>query len=489
MEPLPDSKRPRIEEYYGNQNRISANSAITLHFVVGKSVIFTSHPQFTHQVFGEKEEICTSATRELFKIDIYVNVSDLSQVVHVLCPKEETDQLSAKLIPRVPANSVIDFIHTNDDRFGDISTIVDTFRNNAELNLPTIPLISVPLGQNLGSFEADSGEVFEFYLSSHKVAGTSALVSNAEKLAVWYIETADGVSFEDDKWEVLLCYKREGQVNSGADDTSSEFNYSVRNHQYSLAGYMTLYSFSNPFAGSKLRICQALVLPSMQRRGLGHQMMICLYRYIAQSRQQVVEITVEDPCEGFSALRDLVDTKWCITHMDELMTAFQTSSLGELTPQEKGQLPSRNTKLYSFLQYVHHHHVSGGFTKNLCTKFASILRVTLAQFRFSMDALCLLFIRQQGHLLKGNSDSDASVPIADRNDVSSDKENSSSAASSATMKNFRIQMKRSLLKENPELKLLPDKEQVQKELLILYNEEYQRALKVVENSIITRLFE
>ena len=68
------------------------------------------------------------------------------------------------------------------------------------------------------------------------------------------------------------------------------------------SGYITLYSFQNPFAGTRVRICQALILPSFQRRGLGRELMWHVYN-IVYNRPEVSEITVEDPCPGFQALR------------------------------------------------------------------------------------------------------------------------------------------------------------------------------------------
>ena len=353
MDSLPESKRPRVEEYYCDKNKFSANSVITLHFVCDRSVICTSHPQFTHQVF-EKEEIFSSATDEMFKIDIYVDVNDLTQEVYVLCPKEEVEDVRSKLVPRVPTDCHIHFSHE--------------LPENMDKVLPrSVPDVVKPFGEKVGCFIDDSkDEVYEFFLSSHKIAGTSSLVSNAEKLAVWYIETADAVDFSDDKWEVLLCYKR-------LPATGQPDGYS-----YSIAGYMTLYSFSNPFAGSKIRVCQVLVMPSVQRRGIGRQMMLCLYDYILKVRTDVVEITVEDPCEGFALMRDVVDVEWSIACLDELLSAFRFE-LGELTPSEESKplpLSPDMKKLYQFLEYVQQKYVTGAFTKALCVKFSAVVKVT-----------------------------------------------------------------------------------------------------------------
>ena len=94
-------------------------------------------------------------------------------------------------------------------------------------------------------------------------------------------------------------------------------------------------------------------------------------------------------------------------------------------------------------------------------------------------------------MLKSTENVEINTPnnVAIANNNSSNKENAPSSSGNTDMfKSFRAQMKRNLLKENPELKLLKDKEQIQKELSLLYNEEHQRVLKVVDNKIISKLF-
>lgn len=72
---------------------------------------------------------------------------------------------------------------------------------------------------------------------------------------------------------------------------------------------MTLFSFLNPIHGCKLRVCQALILPSYQGSGLGKELLLHVYRSNQQNRE-IAELTVEDPCPGFQALRDAVDLEW-----------------------------------------------------------------------------------------------------------------------------------------------------------------------------------
>lgn len=65
--------------------------------------------------------------------------------------------------------------------------------------------------------------------------------------------------------------------------------------------------------GTKLRVCQALIAPFVQHRGLGRELLLCVYR-LAAARPGVSEVTVEDPCPAFQALRDRVDFDWYLQH-------------------------------------------------------------------------------------------------------------------------------------------------------------------------------
>jgi GNAT superfamily N-acetyltransferase len=140
----------------------------------------------------------------------------------------------------------------------------------------------------------------------------------------------DSVDFTDERWEVLYLYNTniDSVSNVGDNSISSsgsnsmissklindnvQGRYPIRN----FAGYMTLFTFHNPFLGSKIRVCQVLVLPHMQGRGLGREMLLAVYR-LAQSRENVTEVTVEDPCPAFERLRDAVDCEWALLHIHQ----------------------------------------------------------------------------------------------------------------------------------------------------------------------------
>ena len=153
---------------------------------------------------------------------------------------------------------------------------------------------------------------FEMHLASAKDAGAQELLLKAELIAKWYIETADSVNFADERWEVLNLHRKDSTGIVEVDKSAADSEIFT----YSFAGYMTLFTFNNPFLGSKIRVCQAFVLPHMQGRGLGRMMLLAVYQ-LAKSRPSIVEVTVEDPAPAFEKLRDSTDCEWALMHLQE----------------------------------------------------------------------------------------------------------------------------------------------------------------------------
>lgn len=100
---------------------------------------------------------------------------------------------------------------------------------------------------------------------------------------MWYIETADSVDFSDNRWEVLFLVQTPAAECSGKHLNNSTDDGSVHVAKLSyhvdevLVGYFTLFSFRNPFAGCKIRICQALIFPPYQSKGFGKELLHATY--------------------------------------------------------------------------------------------------------------------------------------------------------------------------------------------------------------------
>ena len=217
---------------------------------------------------------------------------------------------------------------------------------------------------------------------------------------------------------------------------------------------MTLFSFLNPIHGCKLRVCQALILPSYQGSGLGKELLLHVYRSNQQNRE-IAELTVEDPCPGFQALRDAVDLEWYM----HIHSNMEKSNGDESEDQNKTRSADDLSKR---------------------------LKITKAQATFVLEALEYIHVvNSVASKVAPSTLLEAAVvdPVPVDRDGDGDREaKRSRTAASVPWKqleadrlyvDFRLRVKRRLLKGNPDLKTLP-KPEMQSELAELFHEEQLR---------------
>ena len=75
-----------------------------------------------------------------------------------------------------------------------------------------------------------------------------------------------------------------------------------------LVGYATAYTFTNPFLTGRqklLRLAQLVVLPAWQRQGHGFELLRVLHNI--NEKEDYLEFNVEAPCRGMTLLRDKFD--------------------------------------------------------------------------------------------------------------------------------------------------------------------------------------
>ena len=78
-------------------------------------------------------------------------------------------------------------------------------------------------------------------------------------------------------------------------------------------GYCTAYPFYCWPENTRMRISQFLVLPPYKQRGHGSKLYQTIYD-IFKARSEICEITVEDPNEEFSDMRDKNDIRYLLEH-------------------------------------------------------------------------------------------------------------------------------------------------------------------------------
>lgn len=313
-----------------------------------RKLLFAGPPEYTHQLF-ENEEISflspsslislSNCSSPLLRIDIAID-QQLRHWISFPCwlDQIEKELLLSSIKPALPSDSIVIDKNGKEQPLlnagsGECKVCerkeVISPREAVEFSAMALP------GKEVYSFEK-SGRRYSVRLASSDDSAASVLLQRAEKVAMWYIETADSIDFQSDpRWEVLLLFRVDEEDgdntttttttinsttanpcntggNSGQDNPSSRSSDSTAGREVFLfAGYMTLFTFNNPIFGAKLRICQALLLPPFQQRGLGLVLLQQCYR-IGMEREGVAEINVEDPAPVFKRLRDKNDFLWLL---------------------------------------------------------------------------------------------------------------------------------------------------------------------------------
>lgn len=160
--------------------------------------------------------------------------------------------------------------------------------------------------------------------------GFESYHENMQTFLLWFIDAASYIDVDDRKWDYFVIYERstDGQNGSGA----------PHQHIYYFVGYATVYRYYAYPNKTRPRISQFLILPPFQRKNLGARLLQVIYNCYA-SDSSIMDITVEDPSEEFSRLRDYVDCKNCMElksfHESELKKGFSEDMFQEACTKYK----------------------------------------------------------------------------------------------------------------------------------------------------------
>jgi histone acetyltransferase 1 len=222
------------------------------------------------------------------------------------------DDILKQLSTAVPP---ISSVRLNGTEFSSPDAPIDKSSNNGDcayVDFPAIGHLKRKYERNI----KETSQEAEFFITLARGSDkrASKYHKSVQKLARWFIETADDVDIsgktdgyeEGGFWSVMYLFRAHC-----TDDESS--NNETPKIRYSLAGYFTLFYFHAPFKkpdpGIVVRICQALILPPYQRAGHATDLMTEVYTHSDDciDGMQIVEINVEDPAPAFVALRDSFD--------------------------------------------------------------------------------------------------------------------------------------------------------------------------------------
>jgi hypothetical protein len=419
-----------------------ANDVIDVVFMDADDEEYADQPEYTHQLFDDEKIDFLADEEEEFKISVNIRCRDLAHLVtlpHLSGNTEKVQQLQLKLQTGIPEDSLIHVLSHNDEsRDVKYPKKLEEFSKGGlerpiKMQKDASGKVKGP-GKLVHTFSRPNAETgntdqFELYLATHADEGATALLHRAEYVSKWYIETADSVDFSDDRWEVLFLFKR----------------FNDADNSLSFSGYFTLFTFHNPLHGDKLRICQALILPILQKQRLGNEIMQIIYKLV-ESRSKVSEITVEDPAPMFKKLRDSMDYQWYNEHkaayeqeMNKPLDVLDCSSKEE--QEEVGKY----------------------------------LKITPAQVNILREALVYDAIEKkyegqhgEAQMTEGGEEKEENAEFTSTNE-----------AYLAEMRKFRLTVKRRVLSEDPELLEMP-KTEMQKELEELYSDELARYISILK---------
>lgn len=413
-----------------------------------QAAIAPSEPWFTHQIFpDEKIELDSESFPACSSIEITIDAKTIEFSVHVKLSEAMADDkrvkmstyLREKLPAGVPTNTPITFT-SPDYEFQETLLPAEVAQTSALMD-------GIPVGTLVHTFDrlgaSEDANHYAIYLATYKDAGSEALLARLEKVAMWYIETASAVDFHDDKWEMLVLYQFNKSNNGNVDSAE-------------VVGYLTLYTFHNPFLGSKIRICQALVLPNHQKKGFGRELMLIAYQLAAQ-RNHIVEITVEDPCQAFQSLRNQIDYEMFVRHYGGIIADAEAMPSAENVPDSCNSSSANSI-----------HDKLNSTTLEMVTKALKITPLQAAFVKELQDFVVLLReveLKNPGMVLTAK-DKEARAAIED------------ALEDLPTYKDFRLKVKRGLLKQDKELSALPKKE-MQRALTEMYEERWQAFMNVV----------
>jgi histone acetyltransferase 1 len=244
---------------------------------------------------------------------------DLPQTSDAPCRNETSNGLSSSRTIKMQPNEIL-------ERLGkalptmDGHIVIDGKESLKQKSSPCDQVhdqyLAAPIGTKIREYKRGD-DIFLLCVAEPSESACS-YHNQIQKLGLWFIETADGVDLKNTDggtWKVLYLFHQH-ELNCQSEK---------REARYSLAGYITLFSFYSPFRkpqpGLVMRICQALILPRYQRAGHGRKMLHTIYDLAHQifdtkekGQEPIREINVEDPAPAFTALRNSVDFQLLFRH-------------------------------------------------------------------------------------------------------------------------------------------------------------------------------
>nr|SVE85507.1 EOG090X06NC [Daphnia pulicaria] len=251
----------------------------------------TFKPEMSHQIFGENESIFGYQN---LKISLYYTAGKLNTYLGMnyskkVDPKQfegaTADDVMGAITPKLPPGYM-----TNLDDFLVTLNKEQSFKPPGEL----LSTYSINKGTNTTDYKGSAAEkIFELYSCTIEEPSFRSYHERLQTFLLWYVDAASFIDVDDDRWRFYLIFEKYPCDGS---------------HRYALCGYATVYLYFAYPNKTRPRISQFLVLPPFQRVGLGAELLNTIYRSFLKD-SNILDITVEDPSEEFTRLRDFVDAQ------------------------------------------------------------------------------------------------------------------------------------------------------------------------------------
>jgi len=277
------------------------------------------HPTFTYPIFGEEEKIY--GYKDL-KIDLRFASGSLHQY------------FSVNYTSKLPSSSTVDDIEGTIENF-----IPQDYERDEAAFLKVVQQDSIafkPSGEKIysytrqspstpgkgkgialeGSLDPESEDTIEYevYRTTWDTPGFREYHRKMQIFILFYIEAGSYIVEDETVWEFVVLFEKRKRKNSPNVAT------------YHFIGYSSLYPFYCFPEQVRLRLSQFVILPPYQHQGHGSALYTAIYQLVL-ARQDIAELTVEDPAEAFEDLRDRNDLKMLLNKQDFMQEAFGDKSL------------------------------------------------------------------------------------------------------------------------------------------------------------------